>query len=69
MLIFTQSVSLLCPVQFFLASQVFVYSCKFILIEIVSFYQPKKKKELAGHEIVPNTGANATKFFTLVTKS
>ena len=23
----------------------------------------------AGHEIAPNTGANATKFFTLVTKS
>ena len=23
----------------------------------------------AGHEITPNTGANATKFFTLVTKS
>ena len=68
MIIFTQSVSLLCPVQFFLVSQVFVYSCKFILIEIVSFYQPKKN-ELAGHEIVPNTGANATKFFTLATKS
>ena len=23
----------------------------------------------AGHEIVPNTGANATKFFSLATKS
>ena len=23
----------------------------------------------AGHEIVPNTGANETKFFTLATKS
>ena len=24
---------------------------------------------IAGHEIAPNTGANATKFFTLATKS
>ena len=26
-------------------------------------------KEMTGREIAPNTGANATKFFTLATKS
>ena len=32
--------------------------------------QKKKKKEaFAGHGITPNTGANVTRFFTLVTKS
>ena len=32
-----------------------------------TFFQPFLTH--AGHEIVPNTGANATKFFTLATKS
>ena len=27
------------------------------------------EQSVAGHEIVPNTGANATKFFSLATKS
>ena len=33
------------------------------------YFLRKKYFSYAGHEIAPNTGANATKFFTLATKS
>ena len=48
------------------------YGTKFIPNHLVvhrSQTQRKEKNVSAGREIAPNTGANATKFFTLTTKS
>ena len=42
------------------------YSCDLIVIQQ---YYCKEKLAAAGREILPNAGANATKFFTLATKS
>ena len=42
------------------------YSCDLIVIQQ---YYCKEKLAAAGRKILPNAGANATKFFTLATKS
>ena len=49
-------------------------SGEYIYYLVILLYSPTatfcyEKLALAGREIVPNTGTNATKFFTLVTKS
>ena len=50
----------------------YLLCCIFVLLEMLFreiFVCASNGKVLSGRKIAPNTGANATKFFSLVTKS
>ena len=49
--------------------EVFISSKLLFLVYIWEYFTGDELKKMAGRKIAPNAGANATKFFTLATKS